>query len=462
MTNRELHSTAEDRRENQSHITSNQKRTSTKEPDLLSLMHFNIQGIASKASQLEVLLDIHPTDIVCFSEHWLTSAEMKHFKLNGYTLINSFCRKEYTHGGVCIFATKNLYLKPFSYNKCIEKIFEVTIATFKTLNKSLFLITVYRIPNSSIDLFVDEMYALIYEIYKTNSYYIVCGDFNVDFLVESKDSKKVADMFREFDMKNHIDKPTRITKGIDAIFSNMSVNSAYVKDTHLSDHTFQICSFSLAKPNNEITKIFYRHDYSDDNLITFRNLLLCEKWADTYTCCDDVNAAFDAFYTTFKFHYLNSFPLKRITVYKKKKPWINNEIKQLHQTLCELSKLARSTNNEIIKNRHNELKILYTKIIHKSKSQYNNSRIENANNISKESWKIINETKDNHSSSSPSEISINNKIISDKTVLCNHFNDIFLDVEKITPNMNKLNLAPFSHSTFFLHPTTPYEIQEII
>lgn len=45
----------------------------------------------------------------------------------------------------------------------------------------------------------------------------------------------------------------------------------------------------------------------------------------------------------------------------------NNNLKELHKTLCDLAKLAKSGNNEIINNKQKNLKTIYKKKVQLSK-----------------------------------------------------------------------------------------------
>lgn len=292
----------------------------------MSIMHLNIQGIAGKRTQLEVILENHPVDILCISEHWLTNLEMSNYKINNYNLVNSFCRENHIRGGICIFAKPDLNFKSFSYNKCIEKSFEVTVIVNKNIIKdsTLFIITIYRSPNSDIDIFIEKMYELMCDLYKPGCYYIACGDINIDLLnKKNKITKTVCNLFSEFNLINHINTPTRITNttstGIDVLFSNFQKMSVLIQDMYISDHTLQICKFSIPNSLPTISKFtIYNRDYSEKNLATFRSLIAEEQWLETFQS-NDLNIAFNYFFNTYLYHYNVAFPYKNIKKQKRKK-----------------------------------------------------------------------------------------------------------------------------------------------
>lgn len=106
------------------------------------------------------------------------------------------------------------------------------------------------------------------------------------------------------------------------------------------------------------------------------------------------------------------------------------------------------------------MKVLYKGKIIKSKSEYNNKRLNNGNNICKESWKIINKTK-NNSSSKPSTEFIENERITDKDEIIN-YQYFFTKVKNIKPDVNYTVLAPFSYFSIFLYATILCEIKDTV
>lgn len=429
-------------------------------------MHLNAQGIVEKNLQLEVLLEIHPTDILCVSEHWLSASDIRYFKIKNYVLINSFCREKHIRGGVCIFAKEFLNFKPHSVIKSIEKNFEICLARYDDIKRGcvLYIVVVYRSPKSNVHIFIDTLYELMYKIYEPNNNYIVCGDVNIDSLIDNGDTKKLFNLFAEFGMFNHISKPTRITgtssTGVDVIFSNIEAKLSFVGDTHISDHTFQLCSFLISKGSRVAEDITYSRDYGDANLMAFRNMLLHEKWSDVYLS-QDVNDVFNSFLTTYQFHYNKAFTFKKVHHRKLIKPWFDIQLRELHTTLCELTKLAKSTNNEIIKRRQKDLKAIYRNLVNTSKRHYNEKRLHNATNFNRECWKIIDETRKS-SNQDRIELNINNEIVTDEQRICNYLSKFFVEVTADAPDYVNLKLTDFVKNTFFLNPIISHEVEDII
>ncbi|CAH1100241.1 unnamed protein product [Psylliodes chrysocephalus] len=181
-------------------------------------------------------------------------------------------------------------------------------------------------------------------------------------------------------MINQIDKPTRFNRSIDAIFSKITASAT----------RFQICTFPLHVSVNEKPEIFHTRDFSDYNLMSFRNTLLNENWRDVYSA-KSTNVCFESFFTTFQYHYQKNFTHKKVrNNHKTKSPWVTKQNNELHHMVGELCSIARSTENEV--------------------------------NIS------------------TIELNINNENTKDNNMLVNYFNDFFASIEKPNPNYNKIQL----------------------
>lgn len=82
-----------------------------------------------------------------------------------------------------------------------------------------------------------------------------------------------------------------------------------------------------------------------------------------------------------------------------------------------------------------KLKLIYSNIVRKSKSQYKDKKIINSMNIAKQTWKILNESRKTSLDPEPNTLSIINNIVKDKETLRNIFNNFFMNIKK--PVVNK-------------------------
>lgn len=80
------------------------------------IFHVNIQGLTGKVSALLTYLEDKHLDFVCLSEHFICDENiLKSINLNQYELAASYCRKSTMHGGVAIFAKRQLDCVPLDF-----------------------------------------------------------------------------------------------------------------------------------------------------------------------------------------------------------------------------------------------------------------------------------------------------------------------------------------------------------
>lgn len=83
-------------------------------------MHQNINGLISKSKDIITVCfdDIAESgkqiDILCFTEHNTTAADVNTLMLPNYTLANYYCRK-YRNGGTCILVRNDIKYKTLGF-----------------------------------------------------------------------------------------------------------------------------------------------------------------------------------------------------------------------------------------------------------------------------------------------------------------------------------------------------------
>ena len=70
-------------------------------PDVVSILHHNVQSISNKLLELYVLLQYELADVddLCLSEHWLREEHIKLISIDTFKLASSFSRNKSDHGG---------------------------------------------------------------------------------------------------------------------------------------------------------------------------------------------------------------------------------------------------------------------------------------------------------------------------------------------------------------------------
>lgn len=134
---------------------------------------------------------------------------------------------------------------------CVEKHFEICCIKCSFNSQNTYICSVYRTPNSDINLFLEKISLVLDELYSSKSRFVICGDVNVNFLsAENSSCKALINVFLEYNIKPTIFRLTRITKNyescIDNIFTDIEFLSVDVFDNEISDHTHQIIALKEA------------------------------------------------------------------------------------------------------------------------------------------------------------------------------------------------------------------------
>lgn len=437
----------------------------------MNLLNFNIQGINGKIPQLEVILGSHEVDVAFISEHWLSVSEMRCCSPYGYSLASFFSRATFLRGGVCLFVRQGIQFESVDTAAyCVEKHIEICAIQFKPTSRrgSVFLITFYRTPCSNLDVFITNLRLFLHDIFLPNATIILAGDVNIDFLSDSRDKKLLMEMFGEYNIKYYVRVPTRITnttkRCIDNMFSNVDLCDVTVRHSVISDHTYQFCRVELSGCDSETVSDRVTRDMGADNMDRFCALLCGEDWRSMYDA-GDFQSKFESFFDSFLYYYNVSFPYRKAKSRTVKKPWINRDLRELHSMVCEMSKINKEVDNVAYSARFHALKSFYMTAVDKAKNTFNTERLLRAPNATRESWRIINESRPGSSRSDIQQlVDAGGKVITSGVDIAEALGGLFST--KLS-DPGGLAGAAGTYGTYlpqscFLSPTTPREIESLI
>lgn len=445
----------------------------TDETDRYSILHQNVQCIRNKLTQLNLLMANLQTDILCVTEHWLREEELASINVTGYVKANFFCRSRYSHGGVGIFIRNGIQFKKLRTNSS-EKHFECVAVQCSLGNENFVIVVIYRSPSSAIEFFCEELHETLKNIlYKhPKAKLALCGDFNVNFLVKSKNLTMLSDVLDTYALVPTINNNTRGRNCIDNICVNLDMGNYDIQNilTHISDHEaaqlLKICS----KPKNKNDKItyYYRDFRNPDNIIRFRSLIANESWEEVYRTDFNTNRKFEIFLKLLTYHFEVSFPLKKRTInlnIKKRKPWLTTGLIISCQNMKDLYKLTLSGDREI-NQYYKEYKRVYRKVLNRAVKLYNNELISNSSNKCRTAWKIIKEQGNQRKECNNFTLQVNDELITDPQALSNKFNEYFNSISKLTRSngsCSSANTLKTQHNnTFYFIPATEYDTLDII
>lgn len=352
----------------------------------------------------------------------------------------------------------------------MEKQFEYCLCSVnptKSARKSdkLCIINIYRTPTGNVDVFLDSFTNLLNDVTKHFDKMVICGDLNINFLVNSPSLSKLKDLLNTFNLVNMLNEPTRIQTnkngqtsctGIDYIATNIEAKQCECEifEPHISDHMAQL--FKTYRNDVETVqdvKTFQRKI----NTRTLNNLkqnFENHNWNITGQTLED---SFQLLVNNLS-TLLNEFCPK--IVYSsdnhKHNAWFTENIRRQKKDLMSMYLLFRQTNCCELKKLYNKQKKEYKKAITTAKRKYVSTRIENSQNRTKTVWSLVNSR-------------IKNKpLVSDNAPDLDEFGKFFSSIvstmmDEHFENVSKEpTLNPMVSASMFCEPTTPEEVLSVI
>ena len=246
----------------------------------------NIRSLAKNFDEFKIFIDtINQPLAVCLTETWLNDKkDEKIFHLKNFKQLIPASRKK-RGGGVGILINETLKHEKIN---CLE-INSLQILTVKIVlnQENCYLTCVYIPPNC-----VKEPTLLRLQEYLDKivlgptDKHIVCGDFNINFLKNTKNSKKLTELLQGNSLYLRNNKTaTRETPNskslIDCFFSNFTTRT-FVQKTTISDHYTVMCDLNFTvelESDIERTKIRTWHKMKDPQIFQQMNDYLFNKFS---------------------------------------------------------------------------------------------------------------------------------------------------------------------------------------
>jgi hypothetical protein len=77
-----------------------------------------------------------------------------------------------------------------------------------TKSAGIIAIYIYRAPSGNFDLFINKLDVILRKLYITTLEYIICGDINIDYLVDSERKSQLEDMLKTYNVTSVVNFPT--------------------------------------------------------------------------------------------------------------------------------------------------------------------------------------------------------------------------------------------------------------
>ena len=356
----------------------------------ITLCNLNIRSIRNKTEFLQNFAE--DFDIL-----FLTETHLDERIDNCDILLDSFSnRKDRSNagGGLLIYAKQDIGLVRKSE---LENNFDETLwVEIHAKGLSFLVCNTYRPQWTDINYWTRLTHA-IELAFDFNQNIVIVGDLNSNLLCTN--NNKLVDLMNIFNLRNVIDKPTRITENcrtlLDPIILSDDLNCIYsdVINTpqNISDHD---ASIAVIECPLYLSSTFKREiwQYDKIDIVKFNDKLDETNWNEKLENLYDVDDMCDKFTTTFIEIARECIPTKEITIRSNDKPWFNNEIRKQIRVRERLRKkvLRYHRETDIQKYKKQRNKVNNMKKIAKENFENNldNFLLDSSSN-SKTYWKIM-------------------------------------------------------------------------
>jgi exonuclease III len=153
--------------------------------------------------------------------------EKSHVNIESYTIAAQFCRVLYGGGGVTVYVHNSLKFTNIDLSEyCKEKDIEICVVKLIINSLNMNIIAIYRAPSGNFTYFLQNLHNVLQSLYSPFSHIIICGDLNINYLVENEQKKQLKNLLLMYDLIGIVNFPTRINNtsasAIDSIFIDIS------------------------------------------------------------------------------------------------------------------------------------------------------------------------------------------------------------------------------------------------
>ena len=433
-------------------------------------------------TDLALVAKTNNLDIMCICEHWAHRDQISFLCIDGYKLVSSYCRVNKIHSGTAIFLRKNLAceinsLTNTQYIQDIHLEYSGIIVSCQNAKK-VCILTIYRSPAGSMDVFLTNLSLLLSEI-SPKFDIVLCGDLNINSLDKTNcNFNSLNDLLTAFELTNLINCPTRImtnknnvtiSSAIDYAASyKYAILSVEVKNIHLSDHmaAFFTCLLANTTQGNVNNPSYKYRKITRHNLQLFKIYLGDKQWVlyeDKST-----NENFQNFVDIFLIGYNQYCPIQTCVPAKQQSnPWYTKDLKKLRDELHVAYQMYRDTSLIGLKKAYNLKRKNYRKCINIAKRKYLSDKISDSTNKSKQVGIEVNKKLGRSNNSSKS---LTNGIVSsNSTEIANNFGAHFSvnvkeKINKVFACQNTVSCttSELVNNTMYCEPVTPHEILSVI
>ena len=256
----------------------------------IKIFHQNIRSLLYKMNELLCHLNHDPPHILCLTEHHLHHEELSFLHAENYVLGSCYCRKSKHKGGVCIFVHNSMKFTSLDVDDyCIDQDCEVCAIHLNSADDKLCILAVYRSPLGNFNTFLTNFDLILHKFFNLNYNFIVCADFNVDYLIESHKKTQLNKILQSFNLSSIVDFPTRIKLNSFTSIDNFFINNSYLTNfdvspliNGLSDHNGRMLTLQFTQQHIKDQCLYYKRLINQTTIDDFLFKLSHETWASVF------------------------------------------------------------------------------------------------------------------------------------------------------------------------------------
>jgi hypothetical protein len=196
-----------------------------------------------------------------------------------------------------------------------------------------------------------------------------------------------------------IQKATRLHNDAKSLIDHILCNSGDLEIctgtliSDLSDHFFTFVLPHIAPPPKQLHRTITGRDFSNTNMLEFKRQLNVVNW-NSVISKDDVDEAYDEFWTVYTGLFDQSFPLKKRRFNKnvhKMQSFMTNGllVSRNNKKILHKTSIAFPTAENVAK--YKNFKTVYQRVLRAAKKLYFKSKLEQNANNPKKTWDTLNE-----------------------------------------------------------------------
>ena len=387
-----------------------------KQQDLNSLarfyVHMNTRSLIKNIDKLESFLAMMPVlpEIIVISETKLKNQNLDLVSLPNYQF---HCVNSPTNsGGIGMYLSSSFNYKirsdlSLKVNQ-VEDLWVEIYPQSRTIATTKFTVVggVYFHPHASIWEFQNQLEQVLEKLNNENKTFYVLGDFNINYLSDSKNIIHYKQSLESLGVSNLITCPTRFKKNqtpslLDHIYYNKQLQNVIGGTIafDMSDHNivFTYSHKNCKKQSKTHWPAVFKRDFKNFKEETYLLQLEAEMLNLQKSTCgtQDVEMQFSNFVNGFLKCLDQNAPMRKLSRKQAKfyfKPWLTKGLQRSIKTKHKLYKNScRHSHSEYYFKKYKDYNKILNNLKNRSKQNYFRTQFEKHKGDTKHTWKTINE-----------------------------------------------------------------------